>query len=167
VQVIFDTGAVCVCTIHQNEKLMLEACKTSDLTTSSEHHLSTYKHCLSTTICNPPQTNCLFHDCSECPGPTNLGNTLEDVFTNNTIENITFKKWILADRCVLVVATVKSTEEFTESLLEKLLLLLRHSFITTQQAIFLKELKCNLQSGEFVVLCDFAENYSFVLQDEA
>jgi hypothetical protein len=33
--------------------------------------------------------------------------------------------------------------------------------------MFLKELKCNLQSGEFVVLCDFAENYSFVLQDEA
>jgi hypothetical protein len=31
--------------------------------------------------------------------------------------------------------------------------------------MFLKELKCNLQSGEFVVLCDFAENYSFVLQD--
>jgi hypothetical protein len=33
--------------------------------------------------------------------------------------------------------------------------------------MFLKELKCNLQSGEFVVLCDFAENYSFILQDEA
>jgi hypothetical protein len=30
--------------------------------------------------------------------------------------------------------------------------------------MFLKELKCNLQSGEFVVLYDFAENYSFVLQ---
>jgi hypothetical protein len=33
--------------------------------------------------------------------------------------------------------------------------------------VFLKELKCNLQSGEFVVLCDFAENFYFVLQDEA
>jgi hypothetical protein len=33
--------------------------------------------------------------------------------------------------------------------------------------MFLKELKCNLQSGEFVVLCDFAENYSFVLRDKA
>jgi hypothetical protein len=37
----------------------------------------------------------------------------------------------------------------------------------TQQDMFLKELKCNLQSGEFVVLCNFPENYSFVLQDEA
>jgi hypothetical protein len=33
--------------------------------------------------------------------------------------------------------------------------------------VFLKELKCSIQSGESVVLCDFAENYSFVLQDEA
>jgi hypothetical protein len=45
-------------------------------------------------------------------------------------------------------------------------LLFIHSFISTQQVMFLKELKCNLQSGEFVVLCSFAENYSFVLQDE-
>jgi hypothetical protein len=117
-------------------------------------------------ISNPPQTNCFFCDCSECPGPTNLDNTLEDVFTDNAIENSTFKEWILADRCELVMI-VKSTEEFIESLLEKLLLLLCHSFIATQQALFIKALKCNLQSGEFVVLCDFAENYSFVLQDEA
>jgi hypothetical protein len=33
--------------------------------------------------------------------------------------------------------------------------------------MFLKELKCYLRSGEFVVLCVFAENYSFVSQDEA
>jgi hypothetical protein len=58
-------------------------------------------------ICNPPQTNYFFHDCSECPGPTNLDNTLEDVFTDNGIENITFKQWILTDRCELVT-TVKS-----------------------------------------------------------
>jgi hypothetical protein len=62
---------------------------------------------------------------------------------------------------------VKSAEEFIELLLEKLLLLLNHSFIATQQAMFLKELKCNLQASEFVVLCDFTENYSFILQVEA
>jgi predicted metal-binding protein len=74
-------------------------------------------------ICNPPQTNCFFHDCSECPGPTDLENTLEDVFTDNAIENITFTQWILTDTCELITI-VKSTEEFIKSLLEKLLLLL-------------------------------------------
>jgi hypothetical protein len=88
------------------------------------------------------------------------------VFTGNAIENITFKQWISTDRCELVTI-VKSTEEFIESLLEKLLLLLLHSFTATQQAMFLKKLKSNLQSGEFVVLCNIAENYSFILQDEA
>jgi hypothetical protein len=33
--------------------------------------------------------------------------------------------------------------------------------------MFLKELKCDLQSCEFVVLCDLAEYYFLVLQDGA
>jgi hypothetical protein len=33
--------------------------------------------------------------------------------------------------------------------------------------MFLKELKCYLYPGEFMVLCNFAENYSFILQGEA
>lgn len=38
-------------------------------------------------------------------------------------------------------------------------------FTAAQQATYLTELECNLQTGEFVVLCDFAENYPFILQD--
>jgi hypothetical protein len=38
-----------------------------------------------------------FHDCSECPGPTDLENTLEDVLTDNAIESIAFKQWISTD----------------------------------------------------------------------
>jgi hypothetical protein len=68
------------------------------------------------------------------------------------------KQWFLTDRCHLL-NTVKSAEELIESLLEKLLLLLHHSFIAMQEAMFLKEVKCNIQTGEFVILCDFAENY--------
>jgi hypothetical protein len=41
------TVSVCVCTICQNVKLMLEACKISELTRSSEQqHLCTYQHSL-------------------------------------------------------------------------------------------------------------------------
>jgi hypothetical protein len=119
-------------------------------------------------ICIQPQTNCFFHDYSECPGPTDLENTLQYVFTDNATENIAFKQWISTDRCELIT-TVKSTEEYTEALLEIVTsnLSFIHSFIATQQAMFLKELKCDLQLGESVVLRDFAENYSFVFQDEA
>jgi predicted metal-binding protein len=94
-------------------KLILEVCKISELTRSSEHHLS-------------------FHDCGECPGPTDLENTLEDVFSDNAIENITFKQWISTDCCKLITSA-KSTEELIESLLEKLLFLLHHTFIHSLQ----------------------------------
>jgi hypothetical protein len=137
---------------------MLQVCKIFEIIRSSEHHLSMFQHCLSTMICNPPHINYFFRDCSECPGPIDIENTLEDVFTDNAIENTTFKQWISKDWCELVTI-VKSTEEFIESLLKKLLLLLRNSVTAIQRAMFLKGLKCNLQSEEFVVLCDFAEKY--------
>lgn len=41
-----------------------------------------------------------------------------------------------------------------------------HSYIAKSQANFLKDLKQNLPSNEVIVLGDFAENYSFVVQDE-
>eukprot|EP00731_Ephydatia_muelleri_P014791 Em0008g511a len=45
-----------------------------------------------------------------------------------------------------------------------LLKLRKHDFIAKEQAAFLVE-KSSLQEGEIVVLGDFAENYSFVIQD--
>jgi hypothetical protein len=86
------THSMCVCTIHQNVKLMLEACKISNLTRSSEDHLSMHQHCFSTMNCSSPQTNCFFHDHSECPGCTDVENTLEDVFTDEAIENSGFQQ---------------------------------------------------------------------------
>lgn len=40
-----------------------------------------------------------------------------------------------------------------------------HSFIAKQQSKFFKSTKENLKPGEFVVVCDFSENYSFITQD--
>jgi hypothetical protein len=70
-------------------------------------------------ICSPPRTNYYFRDCSEGPGPTDLENTLENVFIDNAIENITLQEWSSRDRCE-IVTIVKSTEEFIEVLLEEL-----------------------------------------------
>lgn len=43
----------------------------------------------------------------------------------------------------------------------------KHDFIAKQQSFFFSETKSSLEENEAVVTCDFAENYSFVLQDEA
>ena len=54
-----------------------------------------------------------------------------------------------------------------ESFCKKANLLLSHSFIATQQAVFYKDIKSCLKTGEVLVTVDFAENYAFVLQDTA
>lgn len=41
-----------------------------------------------------------------------------------------------------------------------------HDYIKNEQSSFFKTTKNNLKEGEFLVICDFSENYSFVLQDE-
>lgn len=49
---------------------------------------------------------------------------------------------------------------------EKLVKLVPHEFIARSQSEFLKTTKENLKANEFVVISDFAENYTFVIQDE-
>lgn len=44
--------------------------------------------------------------------------------------------------------------------------LIGHNYVHVRQSNFLQETKENLQPNEFVVINDFAENYSFVIQDE-
>ena len=50
------THFVCVCTIHQNVKLMMFSMPLSDLLT--------YHHCLARIICN----HCYLGECDVCPG---------------------------------------------------------------------------------------------------
>ncbi|GBO15377.1 hypothetical protein AVEN_262218-1 [Araneus ventricosus] len=161
------THAVRVCTIHQNVKLMLTAIQQSNFTIEEEnYYLKTYQHCLPLMMCNPAQSACYFGKCSECPGSENLAQKISDFFNNTGVENITFKQWLSTNRLTLETL-VKSSEDFTAFLIEKLQLLLQHSFIATERATFLKELKVNLKINEVIALGDLAENYSFILQDAA
>ena len=52
------THSVCVCTIHQNVKLMMLGVKLSELIAQNDIPLSTYHNCLAQMICNPPQPGC-------------------------------------------------------------------------------------------------------------
>ena len=54
------THSVCVCTIHQNVKLMLCAAQLLNF--------PTYHHCLARILCNPPLPRCYLGECGYCPG---------------------------------------------------------------------------------------------------
>lgn len=160
------THSVCVCTIHQNVKLMLIGGKIAELTKNDDVPLISYQHCLAAITCNPAQSECFLNECSNCPGPSKLIDHLRAIMEEEMVENITYKQWVSVDRTTLETVT-KELDEYLDVLGQKLLTLRRHSFIAIQQSTFQANVKNLLQIGEVLVVCDFAENYSFVLQDEA
>ena len=160
------THAVCVCTIHQNVKLMFLGARLSDITAPESISLPTYKHCLAKIICNPPLPTCYLGECSSCPGIAKFKNDLTTLLDENLIDDITFKQWISVDRTTLETYT-RPVDEFIDIFCEKLEVLRPHAFIAAQQASFFNECKSALAHGEMVVTVDFSENYSFVLQDAA
>jgi hypothetical protein len=58
---------------------------------------------------------------------------------------------------------VQTADEFVRTFVSTLPKVLHHDFIARQQAQFLQEAKSSLKAGEFLVVGDFAENYSFVV----
>lgn len=157
------THTVCVCTSHQNVKLMMENAKIGSLTNGQ---LSSYKHCIARVLCNPASIDCHVGKCPACPGNEEVRTILEHGFEENLVQNITFRQWITVDRCNLETLE-KSTSDFIDLFCEKLSALVRHDFIAKQQSSFMNSTKENLKDSELLIICDFAENYSFILQDEA
>ena len=156
------THSVCVCTIHQNVKLMVLGARLPEL--SSE--LKNYRDYLARIICNPPLPQCHLGECDSCPGVEEIEEHLITILDHYMIENVTFKQWTSVDRSSLETITM-SADEFVELFSEKLKALCPHSFIATQQSRFFSECKSTLKPGEIVVSADFSENYAFVLQDAA
>ena len=152
------THAVCVCTIHQNVKLMMYVMQLPDL--------PTYHHCLARIMCNPPLPKCYLGECDVCPGVAQLKEELITLLDENDMDQIVYKQWIATDRSTLETFCAPA-EEFVETFCEKLELLRPHSFIASEQASFYTKCKTSLQAGEILVTVDFSENYSFILQDAA
>jgi len=81
------------------------------------------------------------------------------------IDKIQFSQWTATDSSNLETF-VKPVEDFLNVFLEKLETLKPHDFIAKQQASYLNSVKENLLPGEVLVIGEFSENYSCVVQDE-
>lgn len=160
------THSVCVCTIHENVKLMIEGSNMKNLTAHTPNPFTSYHDCLKYMICDEPTDDCYFGNCSECPGAQHLIDELEKIFEANYIDEITYRQWTHVDRTTLQVM-LSPTDEYLPKLkisLEKLLL---HSFLVIRQNEFMKSKKQELTENECIVVCDFSENYGFVVQNAA
>ena len=93
-----------------------------------------------------------------------LKKKLLENFDENEFDEIQYKQWTTTDRSQLETIS-QSTEEFVETFITKLPVLSRHDFIAQEQSNYLKDRKAALNEGEVLVLGDFSENYTFIIQD--
>ena len=116
----------------------------------------------------------MIHRCESCPGVNAMKKFIQgklmkadnDGQVDDYIDvEMTFQKWTTNDRTELISWTLP-LDEFIEQLFEQLDEITSHSFIARSQSQYLNKLKENLKCDEVIILEDFAENVSFIVQDE-
>ena len=142
------THSVCVCTIHQNAKLLINATKTGH----------TYKELMEMIVCDCDNRTCMVHRCDKCPGTDSLREYLETLLVEH--EEVTFQQWQTTDRSKMVTQTL-NVDEFIELLVGAIDSLTSHSYIAKCQTKYLKRRKEELPHNCALVLGDFAENYIY------
>ncbi|KAK3927342.1 ARL14 effector protein [Frankliniella fusca] len=154
------THSVCVCKYHQNFKLLIESASFHQF----DDKLKNYTDFISAVICEEPAPECYLKNCSNCPGTEALEIKLKNMLSDNFVESITYQQWTSTDRCSLETC-VKESDEFVQMFIEQLKTLLTHHFMAKEQAKYFQSVKENLKEGEALTICDFAENYTCVVQD--
>ena len=126
-----------------------------------------YKEVLSKLVCNIDNRNCMLHECDNCPGKDAVVKYLAEQFMQADMDDddiVHYKQWLHTD-CTTLASLQLSVTEFIETACESLSKLHHHHFISNAQSAFLKSTKETLTPGTAIILMDFAENYSFVVQD--
>ena len=170
------THNVCVCTYHQNPKLMIS---NSQIGTKLEFKKIVgdaagdgydgevkYQHLVARILCGPPREECWLNTCKQCEDTSVLEDELLSIFAELDIDEVSYRQWQSTDRTELTTIT-ESTADFVESLIAKLQVLKVHMFIHDMQTKQFYAVKENLSPGEVLAVGDFSENYSFVVQDAA
>ena len=81
-------------------------------------------------------------------------------------DNIKFKQWKKEKKNKTNLLSLEiSAEEFIGEICRQTEVIRKHHFIAKSQPNFLKELKSGLKENEVLILLDFAEKYSFAVQD--
>ena len=141
-------------------------CNLATHTSQSESSLNHYGYCLKMIMYPEPSSDCYFNNCKKCPGIQILKNLLLNTLDENGIDEITYKCWISKPRTSMETV-VKDSTSFVDNFCENLLTLLPHHYIAKEQARYLRSLKESLKRNEYIVICDFSENYAFVFQNAA
>ena len=154
VRLAMDKGMAngCLCEIHCNMTFLAKAIDP----TGNLH----YSDLLNYFVCDASKKDCMLRTCEGCRETTGLPDELVDRFRNDG--EVTFQWW--SDGTLSEVR--KPPAEFIDlcnSTIEKFL---PHSFVARHQFLHFETTKDNLDRDEVLILSDFAQNYSFITQNE-
>ncbi|KAK3924233.1 Tissue factor [Frankliniella fusca] len=152
------THVVCVCVYPKNPRLMFEGAHLK------ESVLRGVSECKSLLLCQEPTVSCYLLECDKCPDELALGEKLELYFDEEMIDTVSYNQWITTDRGTLETIT-KTSDDFISEFIAQVTNLIPHDFIAREQSNFYKKKTENLQEGEVLINFDFAENYSFSIQN--
>lgn len=155
-----DPGShtICVCAEHQNIKLKLYALSRK----------INYRDILEGAVCNFDNEDCMTKKCHKCPGEFGVSEVLErllkelDIEVNEKI--IKYKNWINAGSAATLESFVDNFNNFKVQLCKNINLLTSHHYVADTQKNYLNHCKNNLDSDTCIILMDFSENYSFIIQ---
>lgn len=157
------TYTVCVYIIHENAKLMLDAIDLSTLSSGLNIPLHNYLDCLNLMVCRARSRDCFLDECENCLSPDILRNNILSMLEKAGIKEITFNSWHSTDRANLKTSTM-SIDDYVQSLIRQLEILKPHDFINKEQSSYFRTLKETLKDEEILMICDFSENYAFIVQ---
>lgn len=124
---------VCVCTIHQNVKLMISA-----LLSMMDSSI-TYHELMKQLVCSVNLKLCMIHRCLNCPGTEQLEAFIRTACKVNAAdEMVNYKQWLTTDITTLEEHS-KSLDEFIDTLVHKCDQLTAHHYIAIKASIYLSK----------------------------
>lgn len=102
--------------------------------------------------------------CPSCPKADSLETYLEGIISDETDDTITYKKWAQTDGTKLETVQT-SRDDFIESLVIAVGNLTTHHYVARNQSAHFVTCKEQLDYETCVLVSDFSENFSFIIQD--
>lgn len=147
------THTICVCVEHENIKMKLAAI-TNQIT---------YRDLLVSAVCDVDDHSCMLHECKKCPQVMGM-RKLWDNLNISSEETITFQCWTSDGSRASLTTKSQDSCSFLADLFEEIWNLTTHHFIAEAQKNYLAYCKDELKEDTAIVIQDFAENYSFIIQ---
>lgn len=147
---------VCVCTYHENVRLLLEGLK-------DHAYLSTvFETFIGKVVCDSSSKACMTSHCNLCQGKIRTFTPSPE----SLVQPLKYWQWQKAEKKAEKVEILCTVQEAFNELVVQLQPFLLHTYVKRKQAATFKELQGIVNGEEILLQVDFSENASLLNQNE-